>query len=197
MGVAAVYLADMAESHNAIYSINLLGETTVGKTYLLLTYMNEIGPGNSLPPTIGTELRTINIALSNERRIKLQIWDTAGITRFRSMIPLVYYKNRHGFLLTFDITKERSLYYALNQWLKDLTENHRSDPRNVIPNPVIYLVGTKCDLEEEREVSQERARIVADELGLRYFEVSSYLRYNVDLVFHTIAEDMDEVASTN
>ena len=48
----------------------------------------------------------------------------------------------------------------------------------------------KSNLEEEREVSQERAQIVADELGLRYFEANGS---NVDMIFMTIVTEMDEL----
>ena len=54
-------------------------------------------------------------------------------------------------------------------------------------------MGTKYEKEDKREVNQEREQIVADELGLRYFEVSGRPRYNVDIVFQTLAQDMDTV----
>ena len=76
---------------------------------------------------------------------------------------------------------------AISYWLKKIEE------LCTFPNPVIYLVGTKCEKEDKREVSQERAKIVAGELGLRYFEVSGHPRYNVDIVFQTLAQDMDTV----
>ena len=41
------------------------------------------------------------------RKVKLQIWDTAGAERFRS-IALAYYRGAHGILLVFDLTNERS-----------------------------------------------------------------------------------------
>ena len=54
----------------------------------------------------------------------------------------------------------------------------------------IILVGTKCDLNEERNVSQDRIHTVCDEMNLLYIEVSAKERINVDFAFREILEEM-------
>ena len=187
VGVAPVILLIIMD---ALYRVTTIGEDSVGKTWLLRTFVDELQPGYIVPATIGIDFCIKTVTISNKRRIKLQLWDTSGHERFRT-ITFAYFRRRPGFLVVFDSTRKKTFDLAINYWLKKIEEHC------TIPNPVIYLVGTKCEMEDEREVSQERAQIVADELGLKYFEVSSYLRYNVDLVFQTLAQDMDEIHRDN
>ena len=61
----------------------------------------------------------------NERvRIKLQIWDTAGEEKFRSVTPM-YYKNASAVILMYDSTKHAT-FKSLERWLDDI-EKFRSE----------------------------------------------------------------------
>ena len=171
---------------DALYRVTTIGEDSVGKTWLLRTFVDKLRPGYVVPATVGVDFCTKTVTLPNNRRIKLQLWDTSGQERFRT-ITFAYFRRRPGFLLVFDSTRKKTFDLAISYWLKKIEEH------STTPNHVIYLVGTKCDLKDERDISQERAQIVADELGLRYFEVSSYFSYNIDLVFQTLAQDIDEI----
>ena len=79
--------------------ILMIGDSGVGKTCLLLRYAND-----SFYPTfittIGIDFKIKNIILDG-KRIKLQIWDTAGEERFRSVTPM-YYKNAQAIILVYD-----------------------------------------------------------------------------------------------
>lgn len=58
------------------------------------------------------KIKTIEI---EGKRVKLQIWDTAGAERFRT-ITQAYYRGTHGLLLVFDLTNPesfRTLNYRL------------------------------------------------------------------------------------
>jgi GTPase SAR1 family protein len=62
-----------------------------------------------------------------------------------------------GALMVYDITR-RSTYNHLQSWL--------NDARNLTnPNTVIFLIGNKCDLEAQRDVTTEEAKTFADENG--------------------------------
>jgi len=58
--------------------------------------------------TTGMDYKLKNITLENGKTVKLQIWDTLGQDRFRS-ITKNYYKGAHGIILIYDITKEKLL----------------------------------------------------------------------------------------
>ena len=51
----------------------------------------------------------------NNFKIKLQIWDTSGEEKYRS-ITKSYYKNAEGLLVIFDITNEESFNHVKN-WI--------------------------------------------------------------------------------
>ena len=51
--------------------------------------------------------------------------------------------------LTYDITREDTFRNVLD-WLKEVKQHASSDI-------VIYLIGNRCDLEDEREVPKEEA----------------------------------------
>lgn len=82
----------------------LVGSTGVGKSSLLLRYMDNTFNHNGYITTIGVDfrVRTINI---NDRNVKQQIWDTAGKERFRT-ITTAYLRGALGLILIYDISNE-------------------------------------------------------------------------------------------
>ena len=85
----------------------------VGKTQLLLKYMDDFSP--STMKRIGLDIKIKNIILDN-KRIKLQIWDTAGQERFRT-ITTSYFRGAQGVLLVYDVSNRHS-FHSVQNWLK-------------------------------------------------------------------------------
>lgn len=123
--------------------------------------------------TVGVEFgtRVINIG---DHCVKLQIWDTAGQERFRS-VTRSYYRASAGALLVFDVTR-RETFVHLTNWLTDCRNQTN-------PNAVILLIGNKCDLSEQRQVSFEEAQTFAQENKLLYMETSAKTGQNVEEAF--------------
>ena len=46
----------------------------------------------------------------------------------------------------------------------------------------MVLVGNKCDLEQKREVTQEKGKMMAENYGAAFFEVSAKTGVNIDEV---------------
>lgn len=115
------------------------------------------------PHTIGVEFATKIIEL-DDQKIKLQIWDTAGQERFRA-VTRSYYRGAAGALLVYDITR-KSTFNRIYTWLADAR-------RLTCHNTVIFLIGNKADLEDQRDVSYEEAKKLADENGLMFLECSA------------------------
>lgn len=113
----------------------LLGEAAVGKSSLVLRFVNNDFQENK-EPTIGAAFLTQKISLPN-RIIKFEIWDTAGQERFASLAPM-YYRNAQAALVVYDLTKPTSLIKA-KHWVAELQ-------RQASPGIVIALVGNKLDL---------------------------------------------------
>ena len=86
-----------------------------------------------------------------------------------------------GFLLLFDITNEQS-FLDIRGWLEQLKTHAYCD------QPDIVLCGNKADRDEERVVSEERARQEAQKHGLPYFETSAVTGQNVSKAIETLLD---------
>jgi GTPase SAR1 family protein len=53
--------------------------------------------------------------------VKLQIWDTAGEEKFRSITPM-YYKNAGAVALIYDSTSEES-FISIGRWVSEIENN--------------------------------------------------------------------------
>mgnify|MGYP003330414221 CR=1 FL=1 len=79
----------------------LLGDGGAGKSSLLTRFTDDtFVPTTS---TVGVDFRTKLITLMWQR-VRLQLWDTNGQERFRS-ITRSYYRGAAGALLVYDITR--------------------------------------------------------------------------------------------
>ncbi|KAK4193659.1 ras family-domain-containing protein [Podospora australis] len=178
----------------------LLGEAAVGKSSLVLRFVNNDFQENK-EPTIGAAFLTQKCNLPT-RTIKFEIWDTAGQERFASLAPM-YYRNAQAALVVYDLTKPTSLIKA-KHWVAELQ-------RQASPGIVIALVGNKLDLtnggsgsegedaggdveNDARKVSTEEAKTYAEEEGLLFFETSAKTGYNVSEVFTAIANAIPETS---
>ncbi|KAL8863498.1 MAG: hypothetical protein Q9178_000179 [Gyalolechia marmorata] len=122
----------------------LLGEAAVGKSSLVLRFVNNDFQENK-EPTIGAAFLTQKCNLPH-RTIKFEIWDTAGQERFASLAPM-YYRNAQSALVVYDITKPTSLVKA-RHWVAELQ-------RQASPGIVIALVGNKLDLSSSTDGATE------------------------------------------
>jgi len=186
----------------------LLGEAAVGKSSLVLRFVNNDFQENK-EPTIGAAFLTQKCNLPT-RTIKFEIWDTAGQERFASLAPM-YYRNAQSALVVYDLTKPTSLIKA-KHWVAELQ-------RQASPGIVIALVGNKLDLTNEttpsntlgedgdgepaegeeadgdaRKISTAEAKSYAEEEGLLFFETSAKLGTNVTEVFTAIANAIPETS---
>jgi len=172
----------------------LLGEAAVGKSSLVLRFVNDDFQENK-EPTIGAAFLTQKCNLPT-RTIKFEIWDTAGQERFASLAPM-YYRNAQSALVVYDITKPTSLTKA-KHWVAELQ-------RQASPGIVIALVGNKLDLagpsgddddeeegEDRRAIATDEAKKYAEEEGLLFYETSAKTGENVQTVFEAIANAIPE-----
>ena len=128
--------------------------------------------------TIGVEFASKTIEINN-KLIKIQIWDTAGHEAFQS-ITRTYYKGAVGALLVYDITNKESFLHCQN-WLHEIKENGDKDV-------IIILVGNKCDLEKNREVSTQEGEDFAESNKLIFLETSAKIGKNIFDVFQRSAK---------
>ena len=165
-----------------IYKVTLVGDSGVGKTCLLSMYVK--GMCEQSIPTIAIEFCTKEIELYDGTKIKVQLWDTAGQERFKSL-AMTYYRKAYGILLLFDVTK-RSSFLACKNYLEEVRTN--SDKKCVV-----YLVGNKIDLINNREISTEEAENFAKKENIKYIETSAVKNMNVTDVFTSLLNNIYEI----
>ena len=165
--------------YTMLFKIVIIGDTYVGKTNILSRYIsNEFDPNSN--STIGVELTTKTYNFDNND-VKVQIWDTAGQEKYRS-ITSSYYKGAQGCLLVYDITKKKS-FDNIDKWYSELKSN--SDEK-------IYtmLLGNKSDLEENREVSIDEAEKKAKNFNIAFMETSAYNGNNINKAFNELINNV-------
>lgn len=109
----------------------------------------------------------------------LSLQDTAGQERYRT-ITTAYYRGAMGFILMYDITNEES-FNSVQDWITQI-KNYSWD------NAQVILVGNKCDMEEERVISSERGKQLAEQLGVRFFETSAKENINVKVCMSCVLQ---------
>lgn len=145
-----------------VFKILLIGDATVGKTALVERYVTDKFMSEPYS-TIGVDFKSITATYINQQ-IKLQIWDTAGQERFRSIINS-YYREADCVILCYDITNNES-YLNLKNWYEVIKEKCTDDV-------IIFMVGTKLDYDNKREVLYEDAKQFAKTYNMEYCEISS------------------------
>ncbi|XP_009629777.1 ras-related protein Rab-2-B-like [Nicotiana tabacum] len=157
----------------------IVGETGVGKTCLLNQFTEKrFNPVYDV--TIGAEYGSKIITIDN-KPIKLQIWDTAGQEKFRS-VTKSYYRGAAGALLVYDVTK-RHTFEQLSNWLEDVRQH--GDPKLM----TVTVVGNKCDVGENvRAVNAEEGEEFAKSNGCLFIEASAETAVNVEAAFEITAE---------
>ena len=166
------------ENEEITLKILILGDSSVGKTSLLLKYVEGYFPLIYVA-TIGVEykVKTINI---NGNDINLHIWDTAGQERFRS-ITQNFMKGADGIIYVYDITQKNS-FHNLKTWIKE-SEQATEGFKKII-------VGNKRDLENDRAVDKEFFKNFCDTNGLTGLEISAKTGINVSECFEILAKSI-------
>ena len=123
--------------------ILILGDSNVGKTSLLLNYADNYFPDSHVS-TIGIDYK-IKVITIKDLEVKIQLWDTSGQERFRS-ITHIFLKDANGIAFVYDITNKKS-FEGVKDWIKDAETNGSGFEK--------ILIGNKIDLEGKREVSSD------------------------------------------
>ena len=172
------------EKDDYIFKVVFVGDATVGKTQIKSRYVQDIFD-NNYNPTIGLEFEVKEVEIDN-KKIKLQLWDTAGQEKFRS-ITRTYYKSAHLIVFVYAIDNENT-FKNIQNCGKDVKEQTNEKTK-------FLLVGNKCDLYEEKQVSTEEAQKYAKDNNMEFIEVSAKEGTNINDMFNSslskIFEDME------
>ena len=163
------------------FKLLLLGESGTGaKTCLLRRYIDNSFPSRTIP-TIGFDSRN-KIVQTDFGAIKLQIFDTAGQEKFRTICSN-FVKGSHCIILGYDVTERYSFEEIRKYWYNFVMKNKDGN------SPLMYLVGNKID-KPDRVVSDEEGKSLANDLNMKYFGVSAKTGENVDILFNDIVNSL-------
>ena len=152
------------------HKVIVVGAGGAGKSALTQMFMY----GNFVEeydPTTADSYRKI-IEVDNEK-CQLDILDTAGQEEY---MRDNYYRLGEGFLIVYSITM-RDTFVSVNRFY-----DHILQVKGIDDVPII-LVGSKCDLADDREVPEDEGKALAQKWGCPGFETSAKTRVNVDEVF--------------
>ncbi|KAK5580169.1 hypothetical protein RB653_000182 [Dictyostelium firmibasis] len=167
------------------FKVVLLGEGCVGKTSIVLRYIqNTFNDKHLMTQHAGFFQKNINIG---GKRVCLTIWDTAGQERFHALGP-IYYRGSQGALVVYDITDNDSFIKAKN-WIKEL--------KTMLGNDIsLCIIGNKCDLEKTRVISLAEAEAYAKSVGAIHYSTSAKLNKGVEDLFLDLTRRMMSNVST-
>ena len=158
----------------------IIGDSSVGKTSILLNYTDNVFPDSHIA-TIGVENK-IKIIKTEKYNVKLQIWDSAGQERFKS-ITKSFFRNTNGIIFVYDITN-RKTFLSVKDWIKD-SELNTSNFEKI-------LLGNKVDLEEKREVQKAELQEYGLKKNIETLETSAKTNINIDLAFKKLLDKILE-----
>ena len=172
-----------------LFNIVLLGNSNIGaKTSLMHRYIDNSFPSRTIS-TIGIDSR-IKIVQTDFGKIKLKLWDAEGQERWHT-ISSTYVKGSHCIILGYDVTDRQSFEEIRKYWDNCVMENKGGD------SPLMYLVGNKIDLIEERVVSDEEGKSLANDLNMKFFEVSAETGKGVDILLEDIGNSLIKTFTIN
>lgn len=174
-------------NYDYVYKYITIGDSGVGKSSLSAQYVDNRF-SREYDVTIGVEFSQKTIVAKDGTRIKIQIWDTAGQEKFRS-ITVSYYRGVGCALIVYDISS-RSSFESVPSWLEDIK-------KLAPPNIVIVLVGNKTDKENQRRVLRTEGAEFAKENKLLFFESSAKNYESVNNIFAQSVDTINDLIKCN
>ncbi len=156
----------------------LIGDVSVGKTCIKWKLTDNIF-NESYRSTIGADFKSTTFKLTDSSIANIQVWDTCGQEKFKSLTKQ-YYRDAQGIFLVFDITDQET-FDNIENWIFEIS-NNISDLKSYS----FILIGNKVDLIDKRQVNEYEAIKFAAKYDMEYFEVSAKTGINIGEIFETM-----------
>ena len=171
----------MDENSDITLKLLIVGGSGVGKTNFLNMFLNNKFNQNYFSST-GIDLQNKIMNIKN-KKVRIQIWDTAGQEKYKSITKNLFLKVM-GALVLYDITNEES-FTKLKEWVELIKEE-------CVRHIKILIIGNKSDLESQRAIDKEDAMKYANEEKVQYIECSSKTGENVEKAIIVLSEKILE-----
>ena len=150
----------------------LLGSQAVGKTSFAQKLFSNLFKEETLS-TLGIDIES-TVAELYGALVKIELWDTVGQERLRSL-PQKYYSKGDGFFLLYDVNDRKS-FDDVAGWIKDIRKargnTNEQDLEKKLDDEVLVLIGNKIDKIGKREVTKDEAIELANKYNVKYYETS-------------------------
>ena len=93
-----------------------------------------------------------------------------------------HYKGAKGAFVVYDITRKGS-FESIDKWVSDLTA--AADKKLTI-----VVIGNKCDLEDQRQITKEQGEEKAGKLEVAFLETSALSGENLDKAFEMMISEI-------
>lgn len=159
--------------------IVIIGDTSVGKTSILNQLIEQTFQEYE-QSTVGANYQ-LYVEEIDGKKVEIQIWDTAGQEKFKSLGP-IYYRNARGAAVVFDVTN-RHTFDDLTEWITAFTEVAGTDT-------AIFIVANQIDRADARQVDSDEVKKWADSNDYKVFETSAKTGVGIKELFHEIATEI-------
>jgi len=174
----------MTENPTMNIKIALVGDCGVGKSSIALRYTRNEFLSNYI--STGGASYSNKIVEKNGEKLQLDIWDTAGQEKFRSL-GKNFYRDAFIILMVYDITRQETFDNLKKIWYPEITQNG-------VENPLLAVVGNKSDeYEKDNTVNEEEARQFANEIKCIFQLVSAKNGDNVQNLFNVLLDTFFEL----
>ncbi|KAF0910411.1 hypothetical protein E2562_002876 [Oryza meyeriana var. granulata] len=167
--------------HGVSFKLVLLGDGRVGKTSLVLRYVNDVF-SDKQEATVQASYLTKRLVVEGVP-VTLSIWDTAGQEKFHALGP-IYYRDADAALLVYDIT-DNDTFLRVTKWVKELKQMANKDI-------VMAIAANKSDLVRLKNIDTHDAASYAESIGAPLFVTSAKAGTGIDDIFSDIARRLLE-----
>jgi len=158
----------------------LLGESGVGKSSIIKQFTtHKFEP--DIDPSISSKFTSKEMEIKEiNKKIKFNLWDTAGQEKYRSLVK-IFYKDARVIILVYNIESQTSFDNLKEYWYEEVKNNSLS-------NVILAVVGNKIDLYDRCQVNENEARQWADSINAIFQLTSAKSDSGIDLLFENIAK---------
>ena len=139
---------------------------------------------NNTNATLVPKFYQKRVDIGNNEELFLNLWDTIGQEEFRKLNE-IFFLNTDCVVLGYAVTNRYSFDVIKNYWYPRIKELNICN--------LIYLVGNKIDLFEQREVGTEEAIKYAEPLNLRFYEVSCCTKEGLNKFYNDLVNNILEL----